>query len=687
MRKNRFVLGAAVLVIALFFTACPGATNPETTGYTVTAQASDNGSLRFEPAGGPAGTPVKIWADPAAGYLLKELKAGGKEIDISAAEPWEITLTGDVVLTAVFETVPADSYTVTIAALQHGSITAKPKYGTAGTQITLTITPDAGYGLTEGSLTYSQSGSGPSVITGNSFALPAGNVTVTAVFEPKTAEQLVAVGTESLANGNFEAAIDAFESAYQKDKNNTAATIYSSLGALASIAKDQKVRDLVINHLGATAYPGSIGKLITTDWMETYTDETLKTWYYADGKNYSWYDPAEDGWFFDNNELEPTAGYYWWDYDDNTYTYHLAGTTPQYNKKDEKLPGLFIPDWFKQTGAYKDNLTSGGGLQAAQWPLLLMANLVEKNQNGLNNLLDGILSSVFGAGFENAAARFANLAYDQSVQVDEGLIAAFGLSELLEGDDISVGKAELDILFASLRLFKASLEWVAAYDWDTDISFLRTDWQTLEDNIAKLSPKNLPFGNNFMKNRNNGMMDQSKADFDKALTAAIAAYGHLTGEDTSLPKAYQGVLEEYEWIKDGLSALKSAIKDGKTFYVPDGEPSGGAYPTDDNDALLGIDMGKLFIPGQFAIDKLIAAGSNGAAPAFYAFPDKADPFEITGKTQLDSLGGDSRIGFILNLDPIKEVLVHGGFLPDDDTLPLPLFPAKIGKDLYGLYHK
>jgi hypothetical protein len=889
MRKNRFVFGAAVFVIALFFAACPGTNSPgpgPETEYTVTAQASDNGSLRFEPGKGPAGTPVKIWADPEEGFKLKELKAGGKAVDISAAEPWEIILTGNVTLTAVFEALPANTYTVTIAALQHGSITAAPKYGKAGDEITLTISPEGGYGLKEGSLTYSLSGSGtPVPITGTSFTLPAGHVTVTAEFETKTAGQLVKAGVEFLAIGNFDAAITAFESAYGKDPSNAEAAIYSSLGALASIAKSQNVRDLVMNRLGFTAYPGTAGSLITGGWLTTYTDERLVDWYYDEDSNkyYEWHD-EDDDWFFTYYEITPkTAGYYWYEYldppkyrfisgtqeegpldgyydeddrwvswydwnagngyqgagyyyynvsytyffvgdtrkdgpldyyydeglgrsvqwydwnvgtgyqnpgyyysyngtyffvsdtrkigpldsyydedlgywvywrssapsngtgyqspgyyysrasytyvfvsdtrkigplddyydEDSGYrvywresdpgsgtgyqgpgyyrilynTYHPAGTTPRYTRRDEKLPGLSVPGWFAETGAYKDSLTTAGGLQAAEWPLLLMANLVEKNQSGLNTLLDDILSSVFGDAFETAAGRVAALSYGDSVQVAEALIAAFGLSEVLEGDDIYVGKAELDILFSSIRLFKAGLEWVAAYNWDTDISFLRTDWKTLEDNLAALSPKNLPFSNNFMKNRNNGMMGESKKDFDKALTDAIAAYTHLISEQSKLPGAYKDILGEYGWIKDGLSKLKSAINNGTAFYVPEEEPSGSTYNNSSAGAVIGINMGNLFTPGQFAIDHLITTESGGASPQFYAFSGD-DPVAITGKAQMDSLDGDSFIGFRLNLAPIKEVLVYGDFLPvGSNTLDLPLFPVKIGKDLYGLYHK
>jgi hypothetical protein len=786
-KKSKFVFGAALLVIALLFSACSSPANSETTSlYKVTVSKTGEGDIQVEPTQGPVGTPVTIRANPAGGQRLTELKVDG--VERTGDGPWEITLNGNVTVTAVFEPVPANNFTVTIATLQNGYITASPQYGPVGTEITLTISPnaDAGYGLQAGSLKYND-GTTDVLITGTTFILPAVNVTVTAIFETKTAEQLIEVGTEALAAQKFDTAIDAFESAFKKDPTNKEAIVYSSLGKLASIAKDPKVRDLMRERLGFTGYPGTIDNLITTDWMETYTNESLVWSYYENGEWHRWYNP-EDEWdarFLNRYGLAPKAGYYyeqqlsqteytlvraatekvtgplnsyydeergdevyWYDYHpiydywepgyyywdwmnggivvfvsgerrigqldsyydgdlgvtgnwhdsdpggggrgsgyywERDWTYRLGSETPRYDSWTEKLPGLSKPGWFTETGMYKDNLTSAGLLQASQWPLLFYANLVDKNQNGLNELLDGILSSVFGSSFEVAAARFADLPYERYIELDEDIIEAFGLTGIFEGDDIYVGVAELELLFSAVRIFKATLEWVAAYDWNTDISFLRTDWAAIES-IGDLSPKNLPFVNNFMKDRSNGMMAKSKTDFTTALAAAVRVYEHLISANSKLPAAYIDGLKDYGWLKDGSSKLNTAIQNGDNFYVQR-YASGNSYDNSPYDAEIGINMGKLFTPGQLAIDQLITIESSGNAPQFYAFGgDDSQGVPVTSKAQMNSLDESHIIGFRLKLTRLKEVFVVG-FEGYESTLDLPLLPAQIGKDLYGLYHK
>jgi hypothetical protein len=479
--------------------------------------------------------------------------------------------------------------------------------------------------------------------------------------------------------------------------------------------------------------------LITGVWMETYDKESLFWYYYENGKDYTWFDPQYEwdaavlkrhrlplkaGYYYEEWLMEPQyifvaaerkngpldsyydedldtmvywrdsdpgygngyqgPGYYW----STQYAYHLSSETPRYETWAEQMSGLSEPSWFTETGAYKDSLTSAGALRASAWPLLFFANLVEKNQDGLNGLLDGILSSVFGAAFEDAAGRFEKLAYDQSIEVDEKFLEALGLTDVLEGDKIYVGKAELSLLFSAARLFKASLEWVAAYDWNTDISFLKTDWNTLEDSFSSLAPKNLPFGNNFMKDRNNGMMAKSKGDFGKAIADTVAAYEHLISAASKLPPAYIEEMKEFLWLKDGLSKLDAAIQSGGNFYVPDSAPSGNSYDNSAANAQFGINLGKLFNPGQFAIDKMISAESGGNAPQFYIFEGET-PQAVTSKAQWENLDG-SYAGFQLNLSPIREVVVKGleeVFADGENTIAMPLFPAQIGKELYGLYHK
>lgn len=73
-------------------------------------------------------------------------------------------------------------YTVSVASLTGGTITAAPTEARPGTVISLSIVPDTGKQLVAGSLKYNGTD-----ITGSTFVMPAENVTITAQFEDKPA--------------------------------------------------------------------------------------------------------------------------------------------------------------------------------------------------------------------------------------------------------------------------------------------------------------------------------------------------------------------------------------------------------------------------------------------------------------------------------------------------------------------
>ena len=78
----------------------------------------------------------------------------------------------------------AGAYTVTCATTTGGTITATPTQADEGETITVTATPDAGYTFT--SMSYTTDGGTTVAITGNTFSMPADNVTVNAVFTANT---------------------------------------------------------------------------------------------------------------------------------------------------------------------------------------------------------------------------------------------------------------------------------------------------------------------------------------------------------------------------------------------------------------------------------------------------------------------------------------------------------------------
>lgn len=85
-------------------------------------------------------------------------------------------------------------YGITIAAMEHGTVTANRSVAAAGDTITLTVTPDEGYQLKSGSLMANDA-----VVTGNTFTMPDKAVRITALFEQKA----VTPTTGSYKNGTY----------------------------------------------------------------------------------------------------------------------------------------------------------------------------------------------------------------------------------------------------------------------------------------------------------------------------------------------------------------------------------------------------------------------------------------------------------------------------------------------------
>jgi hypothetical protein len=525
----------------------------------------------------------------------------------------------------------------------------------------------------------------------------------------ETLDQLLTAGTDYLLAEQYDSALASYEKAYLKAPTNPKAVVYSSLSKLASIAVDFKVKALLQNHLGVAHYPGTLQSLISGNWLVDYPDEYFQWWYWDSQTNrYAyWYGPNPDGKGESGggSSFAPTEpGYYYgesyFDEQSNDWQYHytLASREPIYNNDSiYALPELSVPDWLKETEGYTDQLTSKGLESYAAWNMTLFANLLDKNINGLNVLFDDILNSAFGETFEEAAQRIETLEYTDSIALEKAVVEKFGLDDLLEGKNVYIGRAELDLLTASLRLLKASLEWLASYDWTTDLSFLKTDWIGAEgtlNNLKTINISKLPFQNNFLKDRNNGMMAQSKNDYLSAINAAYNAYDHI-GEKGDFPPAAKDFLDDYRWIKDGLSKLEAAVKGGTVFYIPEEEPSGGVWPVTEANTLFGIDMGKFFSPGFFSPENIFILKSPGV-PEFYGFTSRSWTWGDNGFIEipeqqvkienLTDFNTYDSFGLALKTDRIRELIKGMDSDIEEDISYLRIFPRDAAEILYKRYN-
>ena len=86
------------------------------------------------------------------------------------------------------ETPDTGKFTITINAPKGGTITTNRTKADKGDEIIVTVKPDSGYQMADGSLTYSLAVAGGETvkIAGNRFTMPAGNVTITCKWETAT---------------------------------------------------------------------------------------------------------------------------------------------------------------------------------------------------------------------------------------------------------------------------------------------------------------------------------------------------------------------------------------------------------------------------------------------------------------------------------------------------------------------
>ena len=155
-------------------------TNAPAAEHTVTVTTAGGGTASASSTSATAGTEITLTAMPKEGYHFKEWQviSGGVAIENNKF----LMPDTNVEVKAFFEegAPPAPTkYTVTVTTEGGGTASASPAKTAAGTEITLTATPNTGYHFKEWQV---ESPAGL-VITNNKFTMPDSNVAIKAIFE------------------------------------------------------------------------------------------------------------------------------------------------------------------------------------------------------------------------------------------------------------------------------------------------------------------------------------------------------------------------------------------------------------------------------------------------------------------------------------------------------------------------
>ena len=164
------------------------------TYYNITcATGLQHGSVSA-PESAMEGTTVAITATPEPGYMVDTYtvyKTGSPNTTVTVSSNGTFTMPGYAVTVSATFVGNNNYYNIALGTVSHGSISASPTSAKSGTNITLTANPENGYSLYAWYVFKTGDMNTTVSVSGNSFVMPAYNVTVMATF------------VQGSANGDF----------------------------------------------------------------------------------------------------------------------------------------------------------------------------------------------------------------------------------------------------------------------------------------------------------------------------------------------------------------------------------------------------------------------------------------------------------------------------------------------------
>ena len=467
-----------------------------------------------------------------------------------------------------------------------------------------------------------------------------GTINITVSETSKEWKVLLNQGIELICEGHFDEGFAKIKLAYANEQNDET-KMYYALVELASISTDESVNKIMKENLGITNYPAEFNSLISGDWLESYpTSRWVDLYDVYDAKDYygyvrvdgelceSWEDNSvriscylddEGDWldpdYYNNYEAmyikNPVVSedgrylvykHYVSKIPEGTkyYEYDWTGDYKKildYDDNSSLLAQFNEPAWLKDTDYYKESFVGATATITTQ-AYRFYASLIDCNPNGANELIDNIVN-VFNTKF-NPVKEIANTISNNSVLIPAKVIETLNLEELLGDSNVKLGKAELNVVIASLQLFKGIFEWISSYDLSANITELKS-----------LFNSNESFDHNFIndiikvdtfKTRNESAMSLSKSTFADALDMLLASYDFIVSSENDYPQAAKDEIKRYgEVLKSACNQLKNSITNRTVFYIPKDNPfeTSEWNATKDN-CWFGIDMGKLFKAGYFS---------------------------------------------------------------------------------------
>lgn len=541
---------------------------------------------------------------------------------------------------------------------------------------------------------------------------------------------LLEAGYDALEREDYDSAVASFMAAYEAEANNET-KMHAALARLAAISVNEKVVTLMRERIGFASYPRTLNALINTDewWSDqeffwesydhlyTYQEVSSESgwgpYYRVSGDviessegYFNIYCKSEfkqvnsDAWVSLSNEKslqkivkENEWGY--WNYtlanpqlsedgnyliDSSTakkldidvstnsiYLSHSGYVSIDYKIKDfmyyPELTGA--PDWVSNVSLYSP-------------PMLWMAVLLNKNLEGVNDLIDSVLNNVFGKSYDEAV-QLINSMDNEPVLIDGSFIRLLRLEDQLGGDTVRVTKAELKAITAALDIVKGTLQFLQAYNLDTPLNFFALDWiegGDIDFNGGKYAESYDPFNNGFLTRRSGYTTETAVNTYISALDTLIEAYESITADNKNYPSAAKDFLKKYSGYKDLAIAIKAAIQN-KNWYD---------FPSINNEGIPQLDKSLFRInfgcmkDGFFSMDKLFE--TKDGKPVFRTRED------IVVNAENKPKNGDL-FGPVFNSSICKEIWTYDD-MEIPDRIPILLLRQNetggFGMDIFNFYY-
>ena len=230
------------------------------TAHSVTCGTVEGGVISASVGTAYPGDVVTLTATANSGYFFSEWNVRDANNNPIAVTGNQFTMpNSDVTVSAAF----VQGCTVTVAEVEHGTVTATPTAAVPGTTITLTATPETGYYLGRWIVFKTGDVREGVVVTNNSFVLPAFDVTVVGIFK-MTQENEITIGSGTGANNYLPTyayyKYSLTQQIYTAAEVGSAGTITAIAFKVSNSKSAARNIDLYIKHTSKTAFSSG------TDW-------------------------------------------------------------------------------------------------------------------------------------------------------------------------------------------------------------------------------------------------------------------------------------------------------------------------------------------------------------------------------------------------------------------------------------